>query len=200
MPRIIMISPEFAKQSCELCGGVFALGRDRRNHIVVPHESVSARHCELLVYGREVIVRDLGSRNGTFVQGIQVAVQKGVKHGQMLRFGTVAARLELEHPGNEDDADSSTAMNHYRAFISSPAAAAGLSAFCPVHFMPTQAIHPRPTTVKFASQGLEVSAARSCDETLDVSKAGPASWERLWLAGLAAGITSLALIIHWLCF
>ena len=65
---------------------------------MIRDSSLSARHCEILVNGAEVIVHDLGSRNGTMVAGrLLKNQQSAVKNGQIVRFGLVDARLEIEH-------------------------------------------------------------------------------------------------------
>jgi len=116
-------SPEFGEQSCELADGVISLGRSRQNQIVLIHETVSARHCEFLVNGSDVILRDLGSRNGTFIDGVRLKVQSGVRHGQRLRFGKVEAQLQLNAAFPFEDTDITAYHAHRRALrnASSPA-------------------------------------------------------------------------------
>src|SRR5687768_17869388 len=67
MPKIKIITREFESATCELPDGGITVGRDAQNAMVIADASVSRQHCELLVFGREVIVRDRASRNGTFV-------------------------------------------------------------------------------------------------------------------------------------
>ena len=116
MPKLILTQFEFAGQSCELPDGNIMIGRDPHNTIIVQHDSVSAHHCELLVYGAEVIVHDLRSRNGTFVDEVQVTGQSGIRHGQILRLGEVAIRVEIGDP-LDDDATSVTAMDNFRKVV-----------------------------------------------------------------------------------
>jgi hypothetical protein len=59
------------------------------------------------VNGSEVIVRECGSRNGTFVNRVRVKAQSGVRNREPLRFGKVEALVEIEFPGN----DQSTAIS-----------------------------------------------------------------------------------------
>jgi pSer/pThr/pTyr-binding forkhead associated (FHA) protein len=113
MPQLILTNPVHQRQSCFLPDGRFTLGRSSHNKIILQDDSVSAQHCELLVHGREVIVRDRNSRNGTFVNGTRVKSQHGVNHGQAVRFGTVEARIEIEPPPHDDDT-AMTAFHHHR--------------------------------------------------------------------------------------
>jgi CheY-like chemotaxis protein len=59
--------------------------------------SVSGRHCEILLRGNEVIVRDLNSTNGTFIQGERIT-EAILKPGQILRLGRVDLHLEVSRP------------------------------------------------------------------------------------------------------
>jgi hypothetical protein len=54
----------------------------------VPHPSVSRQHCEVWLTNEAVLVRDLGSRNGTFVEGERVN-EAELMQGQTLRLGDV---------------------------------------------------------------------------------------------------------------
>lgn len=114
MPRLTLISPEFADQSCTLPNGTFTVGRSRKNHIIIREDSVSQVHCELLVYGTEVIVRERGSRNGTFVNGVRVKAQSGVRHGESLRFGNVEVRVEIERPDNHKPTEVTAFYDHQK--------------------------------------------------------------------------------------
>jgi pSer/pThr/pTyr-binding forkhead associated (FHA) protein len=67
-----------------------------------------------LVNGPEIIVRERGSKNGTFVNGQRVLSQVQVKHGQVINFARVLARLDLELPGAQHTQYSATA--EYREF------------------------------------------------------------------------------------
>lgn len=74
-----------------LCGKV-TIGRSPSNQIVLDYErSVSGTHCEVFVAGNIFKIRDLGSKNGTYVDGIQVGDVAEISSGSVLKLG----RLEL---------------------------------------------------------------------------------------------------------
>ena len=56
-------------------------------------ESVSRHHCVLLVDGDTVFVRDLGSRNGTFVNGDRIMCEKELADGDQLVIGPLRFTL-----------------------------------------------------------------------------------------------------------
>ena len=68
------------------------LGRSREATLPLPHPLVSRQHCELLVKGDSLFVRDLGSTNGTFVGSERVDGEMLIEHGQLLTIGTVTFR------------------------------------------------------------------------------------------------------------
>lgn len=108
MPKLHFPQPEFTTHSCDLPEGTTRVGRSSRNNLVLGDPSVSADHCELVVSWNEVIVRDHGSSNGTWVAGVRVEGELPANHGDVIRFGQVKARLELVgFPA--DDATSMTA-------------------------------------------------------------------------------------------
>lgn len=122
MPKLHFPQPEFTTHSCELPEGTTKVGRSSRNNLILSDPSVSADHCDLLVSWNEVIVRDHGSSNGTWVAGVRVKAQLPANHGDVIRFGRVEARLELDgFPA--DDATSVTAnFGASRAAETPPAA------------------------------------------------------------------------------
>jgi hypothetical protein len=71
------------------------LGRNPACELAVPHPSVSRQHCLLRISERGLNVRDLGTTNGTRVNGI--ALTEGlVNIGDKLTFGHVAFVLEQD--------------------------------------------------------------------------------------------------------
>ena len=70
----------------------FVIGRGETAHLRPSSDLVSREHCEILVSDGSVIVNDLKSRNGTFVNGKQLTDTHKAKSGDSLRVG----RLQFE--------------------------------------------------------------------------------------------------------
>jgi pSer/pThr/pTyr-binding forkhead associated (FHA) protein len=70
------------------------IGRVDDNTFPIAEASVSSHHCEVLLRGGEIIIRDLNSTNGTFINGRQITGEGPLKPGQILRLGQVEMRLE----------------------------------------------------------------------------------------------------------
>jgi hypothetical protein len=88
MARLLVKTPEIVPAEIHLTAGRNRLGREGENDILVPHPSVSRQHCEVWLTDDSVLVRDLGSRNGTFVDEQRVS-EAQVFTGQSLRLGDV---------------------------------------------------------------------------------------------------------------
>jgi len=111
MPKLIFTSEPFAGRVYDLTLEKTTIGRGDQNTLALHDPSVSLAHCEILVHGPEVIVRDLGSANGTFVNGMRLDDQQcQIKSDQTVRFGSVEARLDLGVPTWDDTASEETAV------------------------------------------------------------------------------------------
>jgi len=69
-------------------GRVRTLGRGPRADFVLDAALVSRAHCRLLVEADELVVENLGSTNGTFVNGASVE-RATLRDGDRLRVGRV---------------------------------------------------------------------------------------------------------------
>lgn len=76
----------------EIGAGTTSVGR-KGTDITIPDAAVSRRHAELVLEGSQLIVRDLGSLNGTFINDEQIQGETGVRSGDRVRFGHVTLSL-----------------------------------------------------------------------------------------------------------
>ncbi len=74
-------------QVYELIQTSFTIGRDANNAIVIQGTGVSRNHAELTRQGNSYIIQDLGSSNGTFVNGQRVAGPHVLKSGDQIKLG-----------------------------------------------------------------------------------------------------------------
>jgi FHA domain len=73
--------------------GVISLGRGSENNVPIEHPSVANTHCQLTVTDSGVVIKDLGSINGTFVNE-QMVDEAALVDGQTIRLGDVVLRFE----------------------------------------------------------------------------------------------------------
>jgi pSer/pThr/pTyr-binding forkhead associated (FHA) protein len=71
------------------------IGRRQDCQLRIPTRDVSRQHCELLKQNNELLVKDLGSSNGTFVNGKRIA-ESPLKAGDRLRIGPVAFVVQID--------------------------------------------------------------------------------------------------------
>jgi pSer/pThr/pTyr-binding forkhead associated (FHA) protein len=94
MPRLVILSEGLTGKSHELKVEKTTIGRVEDNTFQIQEPSISSHHCEVILRGADVVVHDLNSTNGTFVNGQQVTGEAVLKPGQIVRFGQVELRLE----------------------------------------------------------------------------------------------------------
>ena len=71
-----------------------SIGQHSSNDLVLPDRTVSRFHCEILLDGGAARIRDLGSRNGTWVEGTRV-VEAWLRDGAELRLGQTPLRVSI---------------------------------------------------------------------------------------------------------
>jgi EAL domain-containing protein (putative c-di-GMP-specific phosphodiesterase class I) len=74
------------------------VGRQSSANIRLLHPTVSGLHAEIGRVGQQLHVRDLGSRNGTFVNGMRADQWMPFHEGDLLQLGTIVFRLTVEQP------------------------------------------------------------------------------------------------------
>ncbi len=70
-----------------MLGQVTTVGRSSTNRVVVRDEVCSRNHCEVFQSGDRWLLRDLGSRNGTLVNGVTVEEDWPLEEGQIIQIG-----------------------------------------------------------------------------------------------------------------
>jgi pSer/pThr/pTyr-binding forkhead associated (FHA) protein len=76
--------------------GEYIFGRGPECHIQPNSDWVSRQHCILRVTPESVFIRDLGSRNGTLVNGHRVRGQLQLGHGDQLQVGPLVFEIRLD--------------------------------------------------------------------------------------------------------
>jgi pSer/pThr/pTyr-binding forkhead associated (FHA) protein len=83
------------------------IGRGRGTSVILPHPLVSRQHCELYEADGQLMVRDLGSLNGTFVNNQRIT-DSLLAPGELLTVGTVTFRAVYEIEGALSPSQAST--------------------------------------------------------------------------------------------
>ncbi|MET9502594.1 DUF1707 and FHA domain-containing protein [Streptomyces sp. NPDC006622] len=88
LPKLLLPHPGTAR--------ALRIGRDPASGLRLTHDSVSRVHAELSRQGGMWILRDLGSTNGTTVNGRRVIGAAVVREGDQVAFGGMAFRLSVD--------------------------------------------------------------------------------------------------------
>lgn len=92
-------------RSYPLAAGVNLIGREPGSALCLDASSVSRRHAEILVAETGATLRDLGSKNGTFVRGARIRDGVTLADGDDVTIGTV--RVEFRSAGRESTVTAS---------------------------------------------------------------------------------------------
>lgn len=96
MAKLVILSSGMTGRSHELKVDKTTIGRVDDNTFPIAESSVSSHHCEILLRGADVVVNDLNSTNGTFINGDKITGEAILKPGQILRLGQIELRLDVE--------------------------------------------------------------------------------------------------------
>ena len=94
-----------------------SVGRVRGNDIVLPKGNVSKHHCRFIVRGGEILVEDLRSTNGTYVNGRKIADPMPVSTSDkifvgdfIIRLTSIGSAMEMMRPGPPEAGSLSSAL------------------------------------------------------------------------------------------
>jgi len=92
-PKLTVIAPEQPPVIFELEEEYTHVGRSAGNEISLPYPSISTRHCIFILSGSDIVVRDLNSSNGTYVNG-EAITEVVLRPGDMIQVGVVQMKFE----------------------------------------------------------------------------------------------------------
>jgi pSer/pThr/pTyr-binding forkhead associated (FHA) protein len=92
---LVTFTPKGARKDFTLSGKPMIIGRKPEADIRIPLDEISRAHAEITMNGTKVIAKDLGSRNGTFVNEQKIA-QATLKAGDQLRVGSVVFFVQID--------------------------------------------------------------------------------------------------------
>jgi len=90
---LVIYSGDEAGRAHTLEPGVNLLGRSVEVQVLLDHPGISRRHAEVVVDGAQVLLRDLASANGTYVNDEQVTAPILLNDGDVVRLGSVSLKF-----------------------------------------------------------------------------------------------------------
>ncbi len=105
--KLVVASGKSAGRTIAIKRNRLRIGRAEDCDIRPLSEDVSRRHCEIVVGPADAWIQDLGSRNGTFVNGAKIEGKTKLADGDLIRVGALELKVSCTDPaakaGSEDD-------------------------------------------------------------------------------------------------
>lgn len=112
MSRLVVESGSDAGVVHELGNPVNSIGRSVSNTIQIVDRRMSRNHLEIHLKNGRLILKDLGSKNGTQLNGRPATAQIELAHNDRIQVGDTVMRVEFDDlpgsPGQRDSTDGST--------------------------------------------------------------------------------------------
>ena len=108
--QLVVIRGRSTTQTVKLSNGVTIVGRQDGCQLRISSTQVSRRHCQLFEQKGQLLVKDLGSANGTFVNGRKINEPQPLKAGDELAVGQVKFRIEVAAPGGSTPGDTAVSQ------------------------------------------------------------------------------------------
>jgi pSer/pThr/pTyr-binding forkhead associated (FHA) protein len=97
MSKLVILNQGMTGRTFELTVERTTVGRVEDNTFQIADGSVSSHHAEIVLRGNEVVIHDLNSTNGTFINNEKIT-ESVLKPGQTLRFGQVELKIDDGKP------------------------------------------------------------------------------------------------------
>ena len=117
MPRLIILARAGSARQVYISGRMTTIGRNQNNSLVVDRDRVSRKHAIIDWDGEQYTIIDIGSRNGTFVNGMRIS-QRLLRNGDTITVGDCDLRFLC---------DSETATEKALRLITMPGVLADLA-------------------------------------------------------------------------
>ncbi len=110
------------KQRFELddAAGEVVIGRSSECQWAIPSSGISRKHARVSRHGTDVMIEDLGSSNGTFVNNERLSAPRALRDQDLVRLGSVEIRFWAPEPEPESGIDATVAASATTAPPPSP--------------------------------------------------------------------------------
>lgn len=94
--QLVVVQGRSASQLLKVGTGVMTVGRQQDCQLRIASSQVSRKHCQIFEKKGLLLVKDLGSSNGTLVNGKRIEDQRVLEPGDELTVGSVKFRVERQ--------------------------------------------------------------------------------------------------------
>ncbi len=88
MFKLLIVKPDGKDIEQEFLGARIVMGRHENCDLQLIDGMVSREHCTILLEGKRFVIKDLDSRNGTWVNGRRIKNRKTLKSGDIIQIGS----------------------------------------------------------------------------------------------------------------
>ncbi len=99
---LVMFKSDGERRSFSLPRDITVIGRREDCDLRIPLGDVSRKHCRLIKEGEELRIEDLGSSNGTFLNGMRIQ-EATLQAGDQVQIGPVGFIIQLNGQPTDDD-------------------------------------------------------------------------------------------------
>ena len=146
MPKLLLLLPDSSERLLELVKEETSLGRLPGNDIAVQYDSLSGRHARFIVKDGVCFIEDLGSTNGTFVNGAPATVVQ-LADGDQIQCGELVIEFSdpEAHPVDATDLPVETSEASEEAMLEEEMVEVGVHSQRPVSFVSISPLHRVPS-------------------------------------------------------
>ena len=143
--NLVLLRKDGTTSRFELPSTVTSIGRRQDCDFCIPLTVVSRRHCEINQDSGRITVRDLSSRNGTFINGEPIE-EAPIKAGDVLRIGPIEFVVQVD----DMPASFKEYLQKGEAASTAPAAAEGTAPEATA-----EAPAPKPTVAEYTEEAMD---------------------------------------------
>lgn len=81
--------------------GEYIIGRDHGCQVSIDVEGISRHHARLTFHGYELVIEDLGSANGIFIEGVRIQLPTRIRPDQQIEIGSARIFVRLKSESSE---------------------------------------------------------------------------------------------------
>jgi hypothetical protein len=178
MAKLVILNQGMTGRTFDLNVERTTVGRVEDNTFQIADASVSSHHAEVILRGSEILIKDLNSTNGSFINGDKIS-EAILKPGQTLRFGQVELKIDDGQP------------------VPAPAPGSAAPAPAPASANPKKQVDATMVIPRGVSlNDLEQSGVRAgFDTNASFSKKSNKTNKYFLIGGIVVGVVILGLII-----
>lgn len=96
--KLVVVGGKHAGMEIPVAGPKFLIGRGDNCHLHAQSKSVSRKHCLIVINDGMVTLEDVGSTNGTILNGEKIDKRREVKNGDRITIGVLEFDVRLITP------------------------------------------------------------------------------------------------------